>query len=133
MGSAKLQGVQLSINKESFLLINITREAKGRAEALTTVCRVISGAGMCASIKEKQGKKVYIENERVYDKNFNRLQRCLLTNLDIDEARVIREVILSGSGEVELNDKPSEIDEYYLKEYFGDKIRFGKGFFVKNR
>ena len=57
MGSAKLQGVQLSINKESFLLINITREAKGRAEALTTVCRVISGAGMCASIKEKQGKK----------------------------------------------------------------------------
>lgn len=84
-------------------------------------------------LKEKQGKKVYIENERVYDKNFNRLQRCLLTNLDIDEARVIREVILSGSGEVELNDKPSEIDEYYLKEYFGDKIRFGKGFFVKNR
>jgi hypothetical protein len=24
------------------------------------------------------------------------------------------------------------VDEYYLKEYFGDKIRFGKGFFAKN-
>ena len=57
MGSAKLQRVQLSINKENFPLVNITREAKGRAEALTTVCRVVSGAGMCASIKEKQGQK----------------------------------------------------------------------------
>ena len=82
-------------------------------------------------LREKKGKKVYVENERVYDKNFNRLQRTLLTDLNLQEGKIIREVILSGSGEVELHDKPPKLDEFYLKEYFGDKIAFGKGFFDK--
>jgi len=82
-------------------------------------------------LREKRGKKVYVEHERVYDKNFNRLQRTMLTDLNFQEGKVIREVILSGSGEVELNDRPPELDEYYLKEYFGDKIVFGKSFFAK--
>lgn len=82
-------------------------------------------------IKEKRGKKVYVENQRVYDKKFNRLQRTMLTDISLQEGKIIREVILSGSGEVELCDKPPELDEFYLKEYFGDKIVFGKGFFSK--
>lgn len=83
-------------------------------------------------LKEKKGKKVYVDNECVYDKNFNRLQRVILTSCNLEEGKVIREVLLSACGEVELNDKVPELDEKYLRDYFGDKILFGKGYFVKN-
>lgn len=83
-------------------------------------------------LKEKKGKKVYVDNECVYDKNFNRLQRVILTSGNLEEGKVIREVLLSACGEVELNDKVSELDEKYLRDYFGDKILFGKGYFVKS-
>ncbi len=79
-------------------------------------------------LKEKKGKKVFVEKERVYDKNFNRLERIMLTDQNMEKGKIIREVILSGSGEVELCDKPPQLDEYYLKKFFGDKIVFSKGF-----
>jgi hypothetical protein len=80
-------------------------------------------------VREKKNKKVYIENKSVYDNNFNKLQRVLLTDEDMIEGKIIREVILSCCGEVELNDKISQTDEKYLKEYFGDRIIFGKEFY----
>lgn len=83
-------------------------------------------------LKEKKGKKVYIDKDTVYDKNFNKLQRVILTDNGIQKGKIVREVLLSASGEVELNDKVSEVDEKYLKEYFGDKILFGKGYFTKS-
>lgn len=83
-------------------------------------------------LKEKKGRKVYVENDSVYDKNFNRLQRVILTDNGLSEGKIIREVLLSACGEVELNDRVSKVDEKYLREYFGDKILFGKGYFVKS-
>lgn len=82
-------------------------------------------------LKEKSGRKVYVENDSVYDKNFNRLQRIILTDNRLEEGKIIREVLLSACGEVELNEKVSVLDEKYLKEYFGDKVLFGNGYFVK--
>ena len=76
---------------------------------------------------EKKGGRVYVMGSKVYDVNYNLLNRAYLTGGD--ECKVIKEIILSSSGEVELASPIPERDEYYLKEFFGDKIFFGKGYF----
>lgn len=80
-------------------------------------------------IKEKSGRRVYVENGSVYDRHFNRLTLTKLTQ-PFFENRVLREVILSSSGEVELTSKIDKTDELYLKEFFGDKIFFANSFFT---
>jgi len=80
-------------------------------------------------IKEKKGRRVYVENGKVYDGRFKRLMRTELLKSDSDEGKIIKEVILSGCGEVELSSKIDETDEFYLKEYFGDNIFLRSGYF----
>ncbi len=79
-------------------------------------------------IKEKTPSRVYVDKHNVYDKHFNRLNRVFLID-NGDEASIIKEVILSSCSSVELCEKTSELDEFYLKEFFGDKIFFGSGYF----
>jgi len=78
-------------------------------------------------VTEKRGGKVYAMGGKVYDVNYNLLSRAYLTGGD--ECNVVKEIILSGSGEVELSSPIPETDEFYLKQFFGDKIFFGKGYF----
>ena len=78
-------------------------------------------------VAEKKKGRVYVSNGCVYDTNYN-----LLTRTDLageGDCRLIREIILSSSAEVELSSPVGGKDEYYLKELFGDKIFFGKGYF----
>lgn len=79
-------------------------------------------------VSERKGRKVYVAKGGVYDECFTRLRRVNLCG-DDENLKIVREVILSGEGEVELDFKPPEKDEFYLKEYFGEKIFFGKGYF----
>ncbi len=76
---------------------------------------------------ENKKKRVYIDDGRVYDSHYRRLKRCSL--LGGEELNVFREVLLSNCGEVELSGKIPEDDEFYLKEFFGDKIFFSTGYF----
>ena len=78
-------------------------------------------------VSEKTGGRVYVVGGRVYDGNYNVLDRAFLTGGG--DCRVIKELILSSSKEVELTAPIPETDEYYLKEFFGDGIFFGKGYF----
>ena len=78
---------------------------------------------------EDKKRKVFIEGEKVYDADFKRLSRGELMDKGLEEGRIVREVLLSGCGEVEVNSPLSATDEKYLKEYFGDKITLGKGYF----
>lgn len=71
---------------------------------------------------ENKKKRSYIDSGKVYDQHFRRLYRCSL--LGYDNARVVREVLLSNCGEVEINGKLEPDDEFYLKEYYKDKIYF---------
>lgn len=80
-------------------------------------------------VKDKGGRRVFVDNGKVYDRHFNRLSRTKLTGRDCD-GEIIREIILSASGEVELGSRLPEIDEFYLKEFFGDKIFFRKSYFT---
>jgi hypothetical protein len=71
---------------------------------------------------ENKRKRVYIENGRVYDAHYRRLKRSAL--LGGDGAEILKEVLLSCCGEVELIGEISRDDEFYLKEYFNRKIIF---------
>ncbi len=76
---------------------------------------------------ENKKKRVYIDDGKVYDSHYRRLKRCSL--LGGEKASVVREVLLSNCGEVELMGRLSEEDEFYLKEFYGDKIFFSGGYF----
>ena len=74
---------------------------------------------------ENKKKRAYVDCGRVYDCHFRRLKRTFL--LDGESAKIVREIILSNSGEVEISGSLEPEDEYYLKEYYKDKIFFSKG------
>lgn len=76
---------------------------------------------------ENKRKRAYIEGGKVYDWHFRRLKRANL--LDGEALKITREIILSGCGEVEITGKTAPEDEFYLKEYYGDKIIFSTGYF----
>lgn len=71
---------------------------------------------------EHKKNRVYIDGQKVFDSHYRRLKRCDL--LGGEKIRIIREVLLSNCGEIELSGAIPKEDEYYLKEYYGDKIFF---------
>ncbi len=71
---------------------------------------------------EDKKEKVYIVEGKVYDSHYKRLKRSKL--LGGEEKDIIREVLLSNCGTIELTGKVPESDEKYLKEYYGGKIIF---------
>lgn len=78
---------------------------------------------------EDKKRKVFVEDEKVYDAQYRRLTRGELMDKGLEEGRIVREVLLSGCGEVEIHSPLPATDEKYLKEYFGDKIILGRGYF----
>jgi hypothetical protein len=87
---------------------------------------------MCTQLKEfisylleNKRKRIYIEEGRVYDCHYRRLKKCSL--LGGDKVSILREVLLSNCGEIELSGSLPDDDEKYLKEYYGDRIVFSQG------
>lgn len=77
-------------------------------------------------INEKPKKCVTISGGRVYDMNKAQLCRGELMGY-LDEASLVREVILSESSQIMLDGTLSGVEEMYLARFFGDKIFFKKG------
>lgn len=75
-------------------------------------------------IAEKRGGRVYVIGESVYDGRYNVLNRAKL--IDDGECRIVKEIILSDCSEVELSTPLAELDDYYLKQFFGEKIYFNE-------
>lgn len=73
---------------------------------------------------ENKKRRVYVDEGRVYDSHYRRLCRSSL--LDGEQVKILKEVLLSNCGEVELCGKIPKEDEYYLKEYYSDKLYFSK-------
>ncbi len=71
---------------------------------------------------EDKNEKVYITEGKVYDSHYKRLNRCRL--LGGEGIEIIREVLLSNCGRIELTGKVPETDEKYLREFYGGKIIF---------
>lgn len=73
---------------------------------------------------ERKSKRVYVDCGRVYDWHFRRLKRSDL--LSGENVKIVREVLLSNCGEVELSGNLPADDEKFIKEYYGDKVFFSK-------
>ena len=71
---------------------------------------------------ENKKKRVFVDDGRVYDCHYRRLKRSSL--LDGEDMKIIREILLSNCGEVELSGSIPKDDEFYLKEFYTDKIFF---------
>ncbi|MBQ3115575.1 MAG: hypothetical protein IJC07_00935 [Clostridia bacterium] len=71
---------------------------------------------------ENKSKRVYVDGGRVYDSHFRRLKRSSL--LGGEQVQIVREVLLSNCGVIELCGEIPKDDEKYLKEYYTDKIIF---------
>ncbi len=80
-------------------------------------------------IGEKRGKKAIVRNGLVYDGNYNLLERSrLLPALPGGaEGKILREVILSASGRVEVGSEIPEADRKYLRDFYGGRISFKTG------
>lgn len=75
---------------------------------------------------ENKRKRVYVDCGKVYDSHYRLLKRSSL--LGGEGVKIVREILLSNCGEIELSgDLPKE-DEYYIKEFYNDKIIFSGGF-----
>ncbi len=71
---------------------------------------------------ENKRKPVYVDSGRVYDSHYRRLKRSTL--LDGESALITREILLSNCGEIRLSGTLPKDDEFYLKEFYNDKIIF---------
>ncbi len=83
-------------------------------------------------IKDKGGKRVYFDEGCVYDKRYNLLKRRELLSGDSGEISIVKEILLSGAGEVELASKLPKTDEDYIKQLYGDRVRFSNSYFSQN-
>ena len=80
-------------------------------------------------LEEKTGVRVFVENGRVFDRHFRRINRTALTGRNYKADRLVNEILLSGCGEAELLTRLAEEEENYLREFIGGKIIFGKTYF----
>lgn len=71
---------------------------------------------------ENKKKRAYVDDCKVYDNYYRRLKRSAL--LGGGEGEIVREVLLSNCGEVEIRGKLPPTDEKYLKEFYGDRVYF---------
>ncbi len=76
---------------------------------------------------ENKKKHIYVDNGKVFDNHYKRLKRCSL--IEYQKLSLIREIILSNCGEIEVCGKIPEEDEKYIKRYYGGKIIFSTGYF----
>lgn len=76
---------------------------------------------------ESKKKKSFIDDGKVYDSHYRRLKRSEL--LGGKGLKITKEILLSNCGEVELSGKIPKEDEYYLKEFYGDRIYFSSQYF----
>ena len=82
-------------------------------------------------IRDKSNKRVYFDGGSVYDKRYNLLKRRELLSGDSGKLPIVKEILLSSAGEIELASKLPIEDEKYIKEYYGDRVSFSSGYFLK--
>ena len=71
--------------------------------------------------------KVYVDHGIVYDHHYRRLNRTMLLG-DTPDAIILREVILSGGGDVEIIGEVEKAEEKYLKEFYSSRISIAQRF-----
>lgn len=75
-------------------------------------------------VSEKRGKRVLVQNGKVYDLYYNPLKRSVLLDGKDD---VVKEVLLSAGSSIEVLGEISKEEEKYLRSFFGRRVSFLKG------
>lgn len=68
-------------------------------------------------LNEKRNKRVFVDGGKVYDADYNRLDKTALAGGDGD-GRIIREILLSASGSVGVKSRIPELDEKYIRMFY---------------
>ena len=110
----------------NFRLAPLKKKWKGIVDYIPTVFINSQLKEFVSYLIENKKKRVFIDGKKVYDCHYRRLIRVDL--LKANDLSLLKEVLLSGCGEVEINGSLPKEDEYYLKEFFGDKIYFSGGY-----
>lgn len=76
---------------------------------------------------ENRRKKVYVDGGKVYDNHYRRLNRVMLLDGE-EEGAIVREVLLSCGGDVEIEGDINKSEEKLLSEYFCKRINVDKDF-----
>jgi len=76
---------------------------------------------------ETRKNVVYVDDRKVYDSHYRRLRRTELLE-NGEECPIIKEILLSDGGRVEITGEIDKKDEEYLKEFFTGKILLRKDF-----
>lgn len=76
---------------------------------------------------ENRRKTIYVENGLVYDGHYRRLKRSDL--IPDSNVKLLKEVLLSNSGEIRLSGSLPKEDERFLREYYSDRIYFSNGYY----
>lgn len=73
---------------------------------------------------ENKNKKIYVDDGKVYDAHYRRLKKSQLIGGGLP---LLKEILLSNCGKIELSGKIPAEDEKYLKEFYGDRLYFSAG------
>ncbi len=100
------------------------RELKERWEELAAYIPAdmneLSVEGFLGFLAEDGEGKIFVKNGKVYDGEYRKLSRSLLTGVQ----SVLGEIILSGAEQVYCFGEVEEEIERFLKKYYGEKVVF---------
>ena len=75
-------------------------------------------------LREDAGEKVIVRGADIFDGKYHKLRRATLIEEGATDMNAIREIILSGAGEVECVGVPPPGQEKFLRDYFAGKVSF---------
>lgn len=81
-------------------------------------------AFMSYLIRGEGNGKIFIRNAEIYDEKYRKLHRAALIDGGGTELTPLREIILSGAGEIECVTALSAKQEEFLKKYYAGKVSF---------
>ncbi len=76
--------------------------------------------GFISFLAEDGEGKIFLKNGKVYDEEYRRLSRSLLTGVESP----VGEILLSGAGQVYCFGEVEEETKAFLKKYYGENAIF---------
>ncbi len=80
----------------------------------------VATEGFISFLAEDGEGKIFLKNGKVYDEEYKKLSRSLLTGGE----NAVAEILLSGAGQVYCFGETEEVTKSFLKKYYGEKAIF---------
>ena len=124
---SRLRGMK-TYTVDGFYLFRLGALKRKWEEVTACVPAVFTGEKLAAFmgylLREETGEKVFVRGSELYDGRYRKLRRATLIEEGVSEMNAVREIILSGAGEVECVGAPTPCQENFLRRYFAGKVSF---------